>query len=85
MVLALSMVFILTACIDTGAIAESGTAQNIADTQQITGKLTATQKTPTDMRANKTASTYNNFILENSYVWSGNVPDDINDTLEYIE
>lgn len=37
------------------------------------------------MRANKTASTYNNYILENSFVWSGNVPKDINDRLEYIE
>lgn len=37
------------------------------------------------MRANKTASTYNNFILENSYVWSGNVPSDIQEILEYIE
>lgn len=37
------------------------------------------------MRANKTASTYNNFILENSYVWSGNVPEDIDIALEYIE
>lgn len=37
------------------------------------------------MRANKTASTYNNYILENSYVWSGSVPEDINRNLEYIE
>ena len=36
------------------------------------------------MRANKTAATYNNFILENSYVWSGNVPDDIDEELEYL-
>lgn len=36
------------------------------------------------MRANKTAATYNNFILENSYVWSGNVPDDIKEELEYL-
>lgn len=36
------------------------------------------------MRANKTASSYNNYVLENSYVWSGNVPDDIDDALEYI-
>lgn len=36
------------------------------------------------MRANKTASTYNNYILKNSYVWSGNVPDDIRSELEYI-
>lgn len=37
------------------------------------------------MRANKTAATYNNFILENSYVWSGNVPNDIRQELPYLE
>ena len=37
------------------------------------------------MRANKTASEYNNFILKNSYVWSGNVPEDILNQLSYIE
>ena len=37
------------------------------------------------MRANKTATTYNNFILENSFVWSGNVPEDIDQKLECIE
>ena len=37
------------------------------------------------MRANKTASSYNNYILKNSYVWSGNVPADIKSRLEYIE
>lgn len=37
------------------------------------------------MRANKTASTYNNYILKNSYVWKGNVPNDIYMTLPYIE
>ena len=36
------------------------------------------------MRANKTASTYNNYILENEYVWAGNVPSDIRGRLEYI-
>ena len=36
------------------------------------------------MRANKTASTYNNYILENSYVWQDNVPSDIFMRLEYI-
>lgn len=29
------------------------------------------------MRANKTASTYNNYILKNSYLWQDNVPEDI--------
>ena len=37
------------------------------------------------MRANKTASTYNNYILENEYVWQGNVPNDINYRLPYID
>lgn len=37
------------------------------------------------MRANKTASTYNNYILENSFVWQGNVPSDISTNLSYIE
>lgn len=36
------------------------------------------------MRANKTASTYNNYILENEYVWAGNVPSDIRGRLDYI-
>lgn len=37
------------------------------------------------MRANKTAATYNNYILENSFVWSGNVPADIRGELPYLE
>ena len=37
------------------------------------------------MRANKTASTYNNYILENSFVWSGNVPADIKTELAYLK
>lgn len=37
------------------------------------------------MRANKTASTYNNYILENEYVWAGNVPSDIRKELQIIE
>lgn len=37
------------------------------------------------MRANKTASTYNNYILENEYVWKGNVPADIFYRLEYLD
>lgn len=37
------------------------------------------------MRANKTASTYNNYILKNSYVWEDNIPYDITMKLEYIE
>lgn len=36
------------------------------------------------MRANKTASSYNNYILENRYVWKSNVPADIYMNLPYI-
>lgn len=36
------------------------------------------------MRANKTASEYNNYILKNSYVWNGNIPKDIRSELEYL-
>lgn len=37
------------------------------------------------MRANKTASSYNEYILKNSFVWKGNVPSDIYMELKYIE
>lgn len=37
------------------------------------------------MRANKTASTYNNYLLENSFIWKNNMPDDINTELPIIE
>lgn len=37
------------------------------------------------MRANKTAATYNSYILQNSFVWVGNVPEDIKSDLGYIE
>ena len=36
------------------------------------------------MRANKTAASYNNYILENGYVWANNVPKDIAYQLSYI-
>lgn len=36
------------------------------------------------MRANKTANTYNEYILKNSYVWEGNIPDDIDANLQII-
>ena len=36
------------------------------------------------IRANRTAATYNEYILKNSYVWKGNVPSDILMSLEYI-
>lgn len=37
------------------------------------------------MRANATASAYNNYVLKNSYVWGDNVPSDIKTELQYIE
>lgn len=37
------------------------------------------------MRANRTAANYNNYILKNSYVWSGNIPEDILAELLIIE
>lgn len=36
------------------------------------------------MRANKTASSYNEYVLKNSFVWKDNVPADIYMNLEYI-
>lgn len=37
------------------------------------------------MRANKTAASYNEYVLKNSYVWEENVPADIDQQLAYIE
>lgn len=37
------------------------------------------------MRANKTASTYNNYILKNDYIWQNNIPADIYRELPYID
>jgi hypothetical protein len=37
------------------------------------------------MRANKTATEYNNYILKNTYVWKNNVPADIYMNLEIIK
>lgn len=37
------------------------------------------------MRANDTAASYNNYILENSYVWEDNIPYDIKTKLDYID
>ncbi len=37
------------------------------------------------MRANDTAASYNNYILENSYVWEDNIPSDIKTKLDYID
>ena len=37
------------------------------------------------MRANRTAASYNEYYLKNSFVWSGAVPSDIRDSLPYLE
>ena len=37
------------------------------------------------MRANKTATTYNNYILKNSFVWKDNIPSDIYMKLEIVD
>lgn len=37
------------------------------------------------MRANRTANSYNEYILKNSYVWEDNVPSDIDYSLPIIE
>lgn len=37
------------------------------------------------LRANKAALTYNEYFLKNSYVFSGNVPEDIRDKLDILE
>lgn len=36
------------------------------------------------IRANKTAITYNEYVLKNSYVFQGNIPEDIKEELEII-
>ena len=37
------------------------------------------------IRANNTASTYNSYILKNSYVWADNVPYDIKMELPFVK
>lgn len=37
------------------------------------------------MRANRTANSYNEYILKNSYIWEDNIPSDIRHSLEKIE
>lgn len=36
------------------------------------------------MRANKTAASYNEYVLKNSFVWEDNIPADIVSNLPYI-
>ena len=38
--------------------------------------------TQAKLRAIRTATSYNNFILKNNYVWEDNIPSDINYSLE---
>ena len=47
-------------------------------------RLMYEQAAQAKMRANRTASTYNNYILENNYVWADNVPSDIYMELPYL-
>lgn len=37
------------------------------------------------IRANRTAATYNEYILKNNYVWKDNVPSDILTRIPYLE
>ena len=37
------------------------------------------------MRANRSAASYNEYYLKNSFVWSGAVPSDIKGSLPYLE
>lgn len=37
------------------------------------------------MRANRTAASYNEYVMKNSYVWRDNVPGDIMMQLPYLE
>lgn len=37
------------------------------------------------IRANSTATSYNEYILKNSYIWDDNIPDDIDTELPLIE
>ena len=37
------------------------------------------------MRANRTANSYNEYIMKNSYVWEDNIPSDIDYSLPIVE
>ena len=52
------------------------------DSENETERIWAAQA---KMRANKTASSYNNYILQNNFVWKENIPEDICTTLDIIE
>ena len=56
--------------------------------QQYRASESAEQKSWADqafMRANRTAASYNEYIMKNSYVWAGNIPSDIWQHLAYLE
>ena len=36
------------------------------------------------MRANRTAASYNEYVLKNSFIWEDNIPDDIKTELPYL-
>ena len=52
------------------------------DREDKDGQNIATQA---KMRANRTATNYNNYVLKNSFVWEGNIPADILIELPIIE
>ena len=52
------------------------------DSENETERIWAAQA---KMRANKTASSYNNYILQNNFVWKNNIPEDIRTILDIIE
>ena len=37
------------------------------------------------IRANKTAISYNEYVLKNKFVWAGNVPEDVRETLPILD
>lgn len=37
------------------------------------------------MRANKTAASYNEYVLKNSFIWNGNIPTDIRVSLPFLD
>lgn len=61
---------------------DKGTYEQYKDSKSELEKSWAEQA---KMRANKTANIYNEYILKNSYVFEGNIPNDIYMELEIIE
>lgn len=83
----------LTGCSDTPTV--SGTKADVQSQIAVANSLTGNQPTPNEeklswaeqakMRANKTAASYNEYVLKNSFVWNGNVPADIRTSLPYLD